>query len=295
MLGKNVSDALEITGAEVIRHTRYDADLEDYGVTERYLSRIMPDTIVHCAAVVGGIQANIEGGASFYLRNVKIDNNVLLIASNLQLPNLVYVGSSCMYPANRTEKLSETDLLTGELEPTNYHYALAKISGTTLTQSIASTHNLSWRAFIASNLYGPYDHFGSTKSHLMAAVISRTLEAKKLGSQSILMWGDGKPRREFTFVSDFADWIASNCSNLGILPAVLNVGYGEDFTIREYYEMVMEVANVKLEIVPDTSKPSGNQRKLMDSSLAQKYGWRPTTSIMSGIEKTISWYGKIFL
>lgn len=197
-----------------------------------------------------------------------------------------------MYPANRMEKLLETDLLTGELEPTNYYYALAKISGTTLTQSIATSHNLNWRVFVASNLYGPYDHFGSYKSHLMAAVIYRTFEAKKLGSRSISMWGDGKPRREFTFVCDFANWLASKCSNLGDMPAILNVGYGEDFTIREYYEMVMEISNIKLEIIPDTSKPSGNRRKLMDSSLAQKYGWRPTTSIMSGIEKTISWFEK---
>ena len=106
------------------------------------------------------------------------------------------------------------------------------------------------------------------------------------------MWGDGNPRREFTFVCDFANWIASKCSSLGDLPAVLNVGSGEDFTVRQYYEMVMKIANFNLEIIPDTSKPSGNKRKLMDSSLAQKYGWRPTTSIVSGIEKTISWYEK---
>lgn len=292
MLGRNISDALEITGAQVIRHSRLDADLEDFRNVEEYLSAVMPDTIVHCASVVGGIQANIDGGASFYLRNVKIDNNVLLMSAKLQVPNLVYIASSCMYPANRMEKLLETDLLTGELEPTNYYYALAKISGTTLTRSIASTNNLNWRVFVASNLYGPYDHFGSNKSHLMAAVISRTFEAKRLGSRTISMWGDGKPRREFTFVCDFANWIASKCSNLGDLPAVLNVGYGEDFTIREYYEMVMEISNIRLEIIPDTSKPSGNKRKLMDSSLAQKYGWSPTTTIVSGIEKTISWFEK---
>ena len=290
MLGRNVASVLEHKGMKVIRHTRFDADLEDADAVERFIADIMPETIVHCAALVGGIRANLDGGASFYFKNVKIDNNVLFVCAKLNVPNLIYVGSSCMYPANRTEKLIETDLLTGKLEPTNYYYALAKISGTTLTQSIAATHNLNWKTFIASNLYGPHDHFGSMNSHLLAAIISRILEAKKLGSDSITMWGDGKPRREFTYVLDFAEWIAMNISNLNNLPSVLNVGYGEDFTVREYYEMVMEVVNVNFEVIPDLSKPSGNQRKLMDSSLAEEYGWKPSTSIKSGIAKTVSWY-----
>jgi GDP-L-fucose synthase len=290
MLGKTVCEKFQIEGFDVLEITREKVDLMDANKTLEYFSKYKIDLIVHCAAVVGGIQANIDGGTKFFTDNVRIDSSVLFAGRALGIENFIYIGSSCMYPANIDHPLKENDILTGALEPTNKNYALAKIFGAHLTTSIAIENNLNWRVFIASNLYGPNDHFGTDKSHLLSAVIKKSIEAKEKRETKIDMWGDGSPKREFTFVTDFADWIFNSSKILNKLPNVLNTGIGEDYSVIEYYNKVLNTIGYSCEVVANKSKANGNMRKLMDSSLAMKFGWSPKVGIDEGIKKTIDWY-----
>jgi GDP-L-fucose synthase len=290
MLGKTVCSKFKSQGIEVIEITRQKVDLMDADKTFEYLSKYDIDLIIHCAAVVGGIQANINGGTKFFTDNVRIDGSVLLAGKALGVENLIYIGSSCMYPANIEHPLKENEILTGPVESTNENYALAKIFGARLTTSIAIENNLNWRVFIASNLYGPYDHFGTDKSHLLGHLIKKSIEAKEKRDSKIDMWGDGSPKREFTYVTDFADWIFSSSKILNKLPHVLNTGIGKDYSVIEYYNKVLNAIGYSCEVVANKSKANGNMRKLMDSSLAMKFGWSPKVSIDEGIKKTIDWY-----
>lgn len=289
MLGKSVVNALTSSHQQVITLTRKDVDLTDTAATYNFIEKSAPDVIIHCAALVGGIQANISGGGKFLLQNLAIDNSLLTAAKELQVKNLIYIGSSCMYPANRETALTEDQILTGPLESTNENYALAKIVGSRIVEAVALDYKYNWRTFIASNLYGPNDHFGSDKSHLLSAIITKAIEAKDKKS-SIEMWGDGEPRREFTFVDDFSEWISKSIGNLSTLPQYLNLGIGVDYTVKEFYQFVLDAIDYKAEIVPNPEKPNGNMRKLMDSSKAREYGWDPKTSIDSGIMATVNWY-----
>jgi GDP-L-fucose synthase len=194
-----------------------------------------------------------------------------------------------MYPANRMEPLQVSDILSGPLEPTNASYALAKISGAKAVEAIDSIEGFNWKTLIASNLYGPGDHFEPGRSHLLAAIISKVQAAKEEKSAQIVMWGDGKVRREFTYVIDFAKWVGASISNLQNFPSLVNVGRGDDFTVQEFYEMVMRELSFQGELVADLSKPNGNRRKLMDSSVARSLGWNPSTTISKGIVETNRW------
>ena len=194
-----------------------------------------------------------------------------------------------MYPANYPEALTENQILSGHLEKTNENYALAKIIGSRIVESIAIDENYNWRTFIASNLFGPHDHFESEKSHLLSAIISKAVKAKE-NESSIEMWGDGTPRREFTYVEDFAEWIGKSITKLSQLPQNLNLGLGIDYSVKELYQLVLKEINYECEIIPNLAKPNGNMRKLMDSSKAREFGWDPKTSIETGISQTVNWY-----
>ena len=289
MLGRSVTNSLTKSNFEVIGITRKEVDLTYPIATKKIVVKHAPDSIVHCAALVGGIQANILGGGKFLLQNLAIDSSLLTAAKELEVKDLVYIGSSCMYPANRDSALTEDQILTGPLEKTNENYALAKIIGSRMVEAIASEFDLNWRTFIASNLYGPYDHFGSDKSHLLSAIITKAIDAKNVKGK-IEMWGDGKPRREFTYVEDFSDWIAISINKLATLPQNLNLGIGTDHTVHEFYSMVLKAIDYQTETIPNLDKPNGNMRKLMDSSKARAAGWNPKTSIEVGISETINWY-----
>lgn len=275
---------------EVLAPTRGDLDLLISEDVFDYLKENQPNLIIHAAARVGGIQANIDNGFDFLSDNLKMDSNIFSAARKLKIANLIYIGSTCMYPKDRDEALKETDLLTGSLEPTNEGYALAKIIGTKTVELAALKENLTWRTFILSNLYGPRDHFEPNRSHLIAAVIRKVDLALKSDSPSISMWGDGSSRREFTFVNDVAEFIVENLENLSKLPITMNIGCGMDFSILEFYEMVSNLMGYSGKIVSDPSKPNGMKRKLSDSSLAASNGWQAKTAINDGLAATIAWY-----
>jgi GDP-L-fucose synthase len=241
---------------------------------------------------VGGIKANIEGGSRFLTENLEIDHSVIFAAKRQNVKNFLYIGSSCMYPANFMKKLTTQDLLTAPFEPTNADYALAKLTGTKAVEAIALSTRRTWRTFVASNLYGPGDHFDLDRSHLLAAIILKIRNAMKNGQSEIVMWGDGTPRREFTYVNDFSSWIAHSIEDLDRFPPIMNVGSGIDFTIKEYYEIAMDCLNFEGRLEIDLTKPSGNLRKLMDSSVAIESGWNPQTTISTGIRNTYQWLEK---
>lgn len=289
MLGQHIKQQLERVGHEVLAPSSAELNLIDIDATSEFIADSKPDAVIHCAAVVGGIQANIEGGGRFLTENLVIDHSVIFSARNAGVSDFLYIGSSCMYPANRLEPLQVSDLLSGPLEPTNASYALAKITGAKAVEAFDSVKELNWKTFIASNLYGPGDHFEPTRSHLVAAIISKVQEAKERGDESIIMWGDGKVKREFTYVIDFAEWISVSISNLERFPSLINVGCGVDFTVQEFYEIAMKELEYDGKLEADLSKPNGNLRKLMDSSVARGLGWNPSTSINEGISNTHKW------
>jgi len=288
-LGRHLMTELELLGHQVVAPNSSELDLRDSPATSTFIERTAPDAVIHAAAVVGGIQANIDGGGRFLTENLEIDHSVIFGAKNLGVKNFIYIGSSCMYPANRMEPLQVSDILSGPLEPTNASYALAKISGAKAVEAIDSIEGFNWKTLIASNLYGPGDHFEPGRSHLLAAIISKVQAAKEEKSAQIVMWGDGKVRREFTYVIDFAKWVGGSISNLQNFPSLMNVGCGDDFTVQEFYELVMRELSFEGKLVADLSKPNGNLRKLMDSSVARSLGWNPSTTISEGIVETNRW------
>jgi GDP-L-fucose synthase len=289
MLGRHLMTELELLGHQVVAPNSSELDLRDSLATSTFIERTAPEAVIHTAAVVGGIQANIDGGGRFLTENLEIDHSVIFGAKNLGVKNFIYIGSSCMYPANRMEPLQISDILSGPLEPTNASYALAKISGAKAVEAFDSVEGFNWKTLIASNLYGPGDHFEPGRSHLLAAIISKVQAAKEEKLAQIVMWGDGKVRREFTYVIDFAKWVGGSISNLQNFPSLMNVGCGDDFTVQEFYEMVMRELGFEGELVADLSKPNGNRRKLMDSSVARSLGWNPSTTISKGIVETNRW------
>jgi GDP-L-fucose synthase len=289
MLGQHIKTELERLGHVVMAPTSADLDLKDSIATSEYIEQTSPDAVIHSAAVVGGIQANIDGGGRFLTENLEIDHAVIFAARKANIKNFIYIGSSCMYPANRIDPLQVSDLLSGPLEPTNASYALAKISGAKAVEAFDSVDSFNWKTFVASNLYGPGDHFEPGRSHLLAAIISKVLIAKEENSKQIVMWGDGKVRREFTYVIDFAKWVAESISNLQNFPSIINAGSGEDFTVEEFYKIAMQELGFEGELVADLSKPNGNLRKLMDSTVARGLGWKPSTTINQGIAVTHRW------
>ena len=289
MLGRHLKTELEQLGHQVVAPNSSELDLRDSIATSEFIEQTAPDVVIHGAAVVGGIQANIDGGGRFLTENLEIDYSVIFSAKKANVKNFVYIGSSCMYPANRMNPLQVSDLLSGPLEPTNASYALAKISGTKVVEAFDAESNLNWKTFVSSNLYGPGDHFEPGRSHLLAAIISKVLTAKEENLNQIFMWGDGKVRREFTYVIDFAKWVAASITHLQSFPSIVNVGCGEDFTVQEFYEIAMRELGFEGELVADISKPNGNLRKLMDSTTARQLGWKPSTTINQGIADTYRW------
>lgn len=290
MLGSAISRKFTLEGLDVIELTREKVDLLDAESTFDFINRSKPNLIVHCAAVVGGIQASISMGSKYFIDNTRIDQSVLFASRKSEIENFIYIASSCMYPANISHPLKEQEILTGPLEPTNEEYAIAKIVGTRLTQAIAKLDSRNWRVLIPSNLYGPNDNFDPGRAHLLAAIIRKGIEARELGLRTVDMWGDGTPRREFTHVDDFAQWVYRSSRFLEKTPPLLNIGYGRDYSVREFYEFVFSALEWDAEIVSNPQMPNGNMMKLMDSSEAISLGWKPEITIEQGILSTIDWY-----
>jgi GDP-L-fucose synthase len=195
-----------------------------------------------------------------------------------------------MYPANTNRKLTINDIGSEPLEPSNLSYAKAKIFSTRRVEDIARTTGLNWRVLVSSNLYGPFDHFDIKRGHLIASIIAKVYAAKQSMMGRVEMWGDGTPRREFTYAPEFADWVVNKVGDIDNFPYILNVGFGADFSVRQYYEMVISTLGLEIEVISRPDFPNGNMNKLMDSSMANSMGWNPVITPEIGIRKTLDWY-----
>ena len=292
MLGSAIHEAViqKKPDVEIFAPSSSELNLLDSNLVEEKIAHFKPDQIIHCAAKVGGIQANIDDPFSYLLSNVLMDSNLINVAKSQRVNSFLYFGSSCMYPADTSQPILESQIITGALEKTNDGYALAKILATKLISTIATQFKLDWHVFILSNLYGPGDKYSENNSHLVAAVIQKIDTAIRSSSNTVEMWGDGLAKREFTYVNDVASFVVDKIGETKSMPSVINLGAGEDYTVREYYEKIAQVMGFGGEIISSPSKPVGIKRKLMDSELAASHGWNPKTDLDSGLFKTIERY-----
>ncbi|MGV8968047.1 MAG: NAD-dependent epimerase/dehydratase family protein [Cellulomonas sp.] len=270
--------------------TRAEVDLRDAAATREVIEEIKPDSILHVAARVGGIAANIADPTGYLMDNLLVDTSVLSAAVAGRVPELLYFGSSCMYPRDYRQPLVESDVLAAPLEPTNEGYALAKISASRLCQYASSQYGLAFKTVIPSNLYGPHDDFSLDRGHLVAAALAKTHAAKLAGRPFVDVWGDGTARREFTYVKDLSRWITGLLGSFEALPPLLNVGCGYDRSVREFYELAREVVGYDGDLRFDADRPAGMHQKLMDSSLARGIGWAPETTLTDGMSEAYSHY-----
>jgi GDP-L-fucose synthase len=288
MLGSRIARmASSHPDVELILWDRSTVDLMDTNRVKELMGAAKPDAIIHAAAKVGGIHANIAQPVEFLAQNQVMDSNVLMGALSHSVPNFVYVGSSCMYPRDYRQPLVESDIMAAPLEPTNEGYALAKISGSRLASYISKEYGLNYRTIVPSNLYGPGDNFDAKSSHLVAACIAKVHAAKKSNTETIEVWGDGLARREFTYVDDVSKWIIQALPEMLHWPDLMNLGLGKDYSVNEFYAAAMDAVNYKVDLVHNLSKPTGMHQKLMDSTLAiQTCGWAPSTDIQVGMKNT---------
>lgn len=292
MLGSALLRSFESSeNHEVLPLTRADLDLRNKSEFEKRLRDFTPDLVIHAAAKVGGIQANISHPVEFLADNLQMDSNIITTSLANGVENLLYIGSSCMYPRDYRQPLVENDILQAPLEPTNEGYAIAKIAGSKLCEYASRSAGVNYKTIIPSNLYGPGDNFNPGTSHLLASVIRKVHEAKISGSDEIEVWGSGNARREFTFIDDLSSWIVERSSSLRDLTPVLNVGIGVDYSVNEFYQAALDSLEVTAVLRHDLTKPEGMQSKLMDSTLArQAFGWDPKTDLKTGITRTYEWF-----
>lgn len=289
LVGSAVVRRLTADGYQVLARPRSELDLRDAAATEAYLRDSRPDAIVLAAAKVGGIMANSTHPVQFLEDNLRIQLSVIAGAHAAGVRRLLFLGSSCIYPKLAPQPIREDALLTGPLEPTNEPYALAKITGIAQVRSYRRQYGASYICAMPTNLYGPGDNFDLETSHVLPALIRRFHEAKRDMREEVVLWGSGTPRREFLHVDD----LAAACVVLlrtydGDEP--VNVGCGEDLTIRELAEMVQEVVGYGGRIAFDTAKPDGTPRKLLDISRLAGLGWKPRIALRDGIATTYaSW------
>ena len=260
-----------------------DLDLCDQRAVRTWFESRRYDLVIHAAATVGGIRANIANPTMFLAQNALMNTLVIEEARRSGVRNLLFLGSSCMYPKDIEGLLGEHSMLTAPLEPTNEGYALAKILSTRHCESIAKEYGLAYRTVVPCNLYGPDDHFDEERGHLVASALFKVHRAKVKDIESVVIWGDGQAKREFLFVDDLADFIASHGDRLNNLPLMINVGVGIDHTVNEYYALAAEVVGFTGRFEHELSAPVGMKSKLMDVSRANSLGWTAKTQLIDGM------------
>ena len=290
MVGSAFVRRLEAAGFNnLLKRDRSQLDLTDEPAVAKFFTEETPDIVILAAAKVGGIKANNDYPVEFLLENLRIQNNVIHSAYQTGVRKLLFFGSSCIYPKFAPQPIPESALLTGPLEPTNEAYAIAKIAGIKLCQAYAREHGANFISVMPTNLYGPNDNFDLETSHVLAALVRKAHEAKTRNEGKLIVWGTGKPRREFLHVDD----LASAC--LLLLekydsPEIINVGCGKDISIRELAELICDVVGFEGKLVWDTAKPDGTPRKLLDVSKIRALGWEPTIPLRKGITQTYEWF-----
>jgi GDP-L-fucose synthase len=298
MVGSAIARSLEADGVEILTAGRSELDLKDQSAVRSFLARQRPDIVIVAAAKVGGIHANNTMPAEFIYENLMIECNLIDSAFHAGVERLLFLGSSCIYPRNAPQPMPEESLLTGTLEPTNEPYAIAKIAGIKLCESYNRQYGTDYRSAMPTNLYGPGDNFHQTNSHVLPALLRRFHEAKRAGSEEVVIWGTGTPKREFLHVDD----MAAACVFLLNLPkdvyavntepmlSHINVGTGSDVSIAGLARAIAQVTGFEGSISFDTTKPDGAPRKLLDVSRLTNMGWTAGVPLEEGIRQTYDWY-----
>jgi GDP-L-fucose synthase len=276
---------------DVVGLGRSELDLLDAAATEATLRRVQPDIVVHAAGRVGGIAANARANALFLRENTVMGLNLLEAARSTGITRVLNLGSSCIYPRDREGSLTEADLLTGPLEPTNEGYAVAKIAVLKYAAMLrAEDPRCDFKTVIPCNLYGPGDHFTPESSHMIPAAIHKIENARQRGDDEVDIWGDGQARREFMYVGDLVDFVAEAVRRWETLPELINVGLGRDHSIDDYYLEIAALIGWHGTFRHDLSRPVGMRRKLLDVEAARNWGWEARTSLAEGLRHTYEHY-----
>jgi GDP-L-fucose synthase len=289
LAGSAIVKAFESQGRDVVGINRSVVDLMDAQLTEEFIVKSKPSLIVDAAAKVGGIGANNSYPVEFLGDNITIQGNLMRAAHKAKVPNFVFLGSSCIYPRDCAQPIKEEYLMTGPLEATNSAYAVAKIAGIEMINSYRKEYGTKWISLMPTNLYGPRDNFDLAASHVLPAFIRKFVEAAESRANKVTLWGSGSPLREFLHVDDLAKAVVVAAENYDS-SMHLNVGTGEDLSIKDLAEKVAASAGFTGQIEWDSSKPDGTPRKVLDVSRIKALGWKPTITLEEGIASTIAWY-----
>lgn len=286
LVGSAILSRLKYFGfKKIITVSRNQLDLCSQNDVYNFLKKNNPKFVIIAAAKVGGILANEKYRANFIYENLAIQNNLIHGSFLNKIKNLIFLGSSCVYPKFSKQPIKEEYLLTGKLETTSEPYAIAKIAGIKMCESYNRQHNTNYKCLMPSNSYGPGDHYDLDNSHFFPALIKKIYQAKTDNKKSITLWGSGKAKRQLIYVKDLADACIFFLSK-NIKESLINIGAEKDKTIKQYAEFIIKKMGLKIKINFDTTKPDGTQRKLLDISLAKKYGWFPKVSLSEGFDIT---------
>ena len=291
MVGSAVVRRLSRENCKLLLADRNVVDLLDQAAVEQWMHEERPECIVVAAAKVGGIHANNIKPVDFLYNNLTIQNNIMFAAHLCNVERLLFLGSSCIYPKFAENPIREDSLLTGELEPTNEAYAIAKIAGIKLVQSYRKQHNRDWISAMPTNLYGPGDNYNLETSHVLPAILRKFHEAKMSGSKEVVIWGSGRALREFLHSDDLADALVFLLKNYSEHEPI-NVGSEVEITIKELAETIAKIVGYEANLVFDSSKPDGTPRKLMDSSRLSELGWSNARCLEAGIRSTYNDWSK---
>jgi GDP-L-fucose synthase len=289
LVGSAIVRELNATGKPNVGISSKDVDLLDRAATFKFVREFNPDVIIDAAARVGGIGANNAHPVDFLTQNIQIQSNLMDAAHEAGVKNLVFLGSSCIYPKNSAQPIKEEYLMTGELESTNSAYAIAKIAGLELIKSYRKQFGHKWISIMPTNLYGPNDNFDLQDSHVFPALIRKFVEAKETNAPTVTLWGTGTPKREFLHVDDLAKAILI-CLEKYDSDQHINIGSGEDLSIKELALKVSKATGFNGEIIWDSTKPDGTPRKVLDVTKIKNLGWKPSISLDEGIIQTVQWY-----
>ena len=287
MVGSAIKKKLNEKGyKKIITIDKRKLDLINQKKVFDFLKKKKPDLVIIAAAKVGGIMANNSLKSQFIYENLQIQNNIIHGSYIAGVKNLIFLGSSCIYPKHSKQPIKEKYILTGALEQINDAYAIAKISGIMMCKNYSKSFGVNYKCLMPSNMYGPNDNYNLKESHFFPALIRKIYEAKIKNKKSVKVWGSGKVLRELLYVEDFADAVVY-FMNKNIKEDFINIGPGKDYSIDWYVNFIMRQLKVKLKIIYDKSKPDGVSRKLLDISLAKKYGWRSKISLKNGFLNTL--------
>ena len=289
LAGSAIVRAFEKAGKEVVGINRSVVDLLDLQATKKFLKDVAPSMVIDAAARVGGIGANNAFPVEFLTDNIRIQSNLMDASHEAKVGRFIFLGSSCIYPRDCSQPIKEEYLMTGPLETTNSAYAIAKIAGIELINSYRKEYGHKWISLMPTNLYGPNDNFELQGSHVLPAFIRRFVEATEKNAPTETLWGTGAPKREFLHVDDLANavLIASEKYDSSMH---LNIGSGQDLSIKELAELVADIAGYKGQIKWDSSKPDGTPRKVLDVTKAKSLGWAPAITLRDGIASAMNWY-----